>query len=160
VGNVLNSVNVSANVVAGKIRESELPSLTKINQMLSARRENLGEFLASDERGKLIPSFLEDLAKCLWEEQTAMLGELTTLTKGIEHIKEIVAGQQSLAKRSTVLTATEPAKLLETALTMQAGSLERHKIEVVRRFTNNEPVTIDTHKVLQILINLVNNARQ
>jgi signal transduction histidine kinase len=160
VGNVLNSVNVSANVVAGKIRESELPSLAKINQMLHDRRENLGEFLNTDERGKLIPAFLEDLAKCLGEEHAAMLGELSTLSRGIEHIKEIVAGQQSLARRSTVLTATEPAKLLETALTMQAGSLERHKIEIVRKFTGNDPVTIDTHKVLQILINLVNNARQ
>src|SRR6185503_8313677 len=88
------------------------------------------------------------------------LSELATLSRGIEHIKEIVSSQQSLAKRSTVLSDTEPAKLIESALTMQTGSLERHGIEVVRRFESNEPVAIDTHKVLQILINLINNARQ
>jgi signal transduction histidine kinase len=160
VGNVLNSVNVSANVVAGKIRESELPSLAKVSQMLSSRREDLASFLTADERGKLVPSFIEDLAKCLSEEQSAMLSELATLSRGIEHIKEIVSSQQSLAKRSTVLSDTEPAKLIESALTMQTGSLERHGIEVVRRFESNEPAAIDTHKVLQILINLINNARQ
>jgi signal transduction histidine kinase len=159
VGNVLNSVNVSATVVADKLRQSELPSLAKVNQLIQANRQNLATFLTDDARGKLVPDFIADLGQCLAQEQQAMLGELSTLVKGIEHIKEIVTTQQSLARESTVLLPAEPAKLMEAAIAMQGDSLERHGIEVVRQFNCGEPIAMDKHKVLQILINLISNAK-
>ncbi len=159
VGNVLNSVNVSANVVADKLRQSELGSLVKVGEMFREHQPDLGAFLTTDERGKLIPNFINELATCLGEEHQTMLTELTTLAAGIDHIKQIVAAQQSLARKVNVDMPTEPSKLMETALTMQ-GSSSRTDITIVRRLQDIPALPLDQHKVLQILINLIGNATQ
>lgn len=159
VGNVLNSVNVSATVVVEKLRQSEVASLARVGEMITAHQEDLGHFLTADERGKLVPGFIIDLAKCLGEEQSEMLSELSRLAKGIEHIKETVSAQQSLAKKGAVSTVVDPAELMETAMSMQGGALLRHEIEVVRRFEQQSGVLLDSHKVLQVLINLISNAK-
>jgi C4-dicarboxylate-specific signal transduction histidine kinase len=43
---------------------------------------------------------------------------------------------------------------------MNSAAFDRHHIEVVREFADNTPpVRVDRHKVLQILINLLRNAK-
>jgi signal transduction histidine kinase len=42
---------------------------------------------------------------------------------------------------------------------MSAESLARHQIEVVRHFDATPPALLDRHKVLQILVNLISNAK-
>jgi len=159
VGNVLNSVNVSATLVADTLRQSEVPSLARVTQMIGAHRPELGTYITSDERGKMIPDFLAELATCLSDEQRNMLGEIENLSKGIEHIKQVVAAQQSMAKSSSNVNSTvKPADLFETALSIQGQSMTK-SIEFKRNYRHGAAVVIDQHKVLQILINLISNAR-
>ena len=58
---------------------------------------------------------------------------------------------------------TEPvqlSELLEDALRMDATSLERHDIQTIREFDPKmPPINTDKHKVLQILVNLIRNAK-
>ncbi len=69
VGNVLNSVNVSASVALNKVKDSEVSSLVKVGEMLQSNQENLLAFLTSDTRGKHLPSFLIELSECLTLEE-------------------------------------------------------------------------------------------
>src|SRR6185503_2044594 len=62
VGNVLNSVNVSAQVLCEKLRQSELGSLVKAAELIRANMDRLGEYIVSDERGRHIPRFLVEVA--------------------------------------------------------------------------------------------------
>ena len=159
VGNVLNSVNVSATVITNKLKQSEVGSLAKVGEMIREHKQDLASFLTTDERGKMVPEFICDLAKCIGEEQEAMLAELTTLTKGVEHIKQTVCAQQSLARRGSVLSLVRPSELIEMAMTMQGRALVRHEIEVVRELEDVSAFPVDKHKVVQILINLISNAK-
>ena len=160
VGNTLNSVNVSATLIAEKLRRSQVGSLVRLSELVSGHQDNLAEFLTADQRGQLIPGYLADLARCLNQEREAFLSELAHMVHGVEHIKQIVSAQQSLAKaNNTVLGPTEPAKLMESALTIDRSSLERSAIEVIREFEDIPSVVIDEHKVLQILVNLIGNAK-
>jgi signal transduction histidine kinase len=160
VGNVLNSVNVSARLVADKLRLSEVPSLTKVSDMMTQHQPDLGDFLTQDSRGKLIPGFIKELAACLGSEQDAMLAEVTNLSSGIDHIKRIVAAQQSMAKTSQVNSQVKPAALIETAIAMQGtgGDMAKSDIEITRNVIDCPEAMLDQHKVLQILINLISNA--
>ena len=88
-----------------------------------------------------------------------MLGEVENLRKNIEHIKDIVAMQQSYAKVSGVTEAVKPAELIEDTLRMNAGALDRHAIEVVKEIEDVPSIEVDKHKVLQILVNFVRNAK-
>ena len=42
---------------------------------------------------------------------------------------------------------------------MNASALVRHEVQVTSEFEAVPPVTVDKHKVLQILVNLIRNAK-
>jgi PAS domain S-box-containing protein len=161
VGNVLNSINVSASVVTQALRASEVKSLTKAGELIEAHRANLRQFLTTDERGRHLPEFVAAVARCLGEEQRAALAELDVLARGINHLKEIVASQQAHARGAHLLESVDAAALVETALTLQREALERNGIAVERRFATDVPrATLEKHKALQVLMNLIGNANE
>ena len=80
-------------------------------------------------------------------------------SRNIEHIKEVVAMQQSYAKVSGVFENLPAEQLVEDALAMNMGAFERHGVTVEKDFAPAPLVCVDRHKVLQILINLIRNAK-
>jgi C4-dicarboxylate-specific signal transduction histidine kinase len=159
VGNVLNSVNVSAILASDLAQKSKAAGLSRVVALMREHTHDLGEFIASDPRGKHLPVHLGHLADHLKTEQAAIVKELDSLRSNIEHIKDIVTMQQSYAKVAGVHEIVPVVDLLEDSLRMNAGALARHGVEVVRDFEGGPLVNVDKHKVLQILVNLVRNAK-
>ncbi|HZM02519.1 MAG TPA: PAS domain-containing protein, partial [Candidatus Saccharimonadales bacterium] len=160
VGNILNSVSVSATLVGDRLRRSNIGDLRQAAAMLTGQNGRLAEFLTTDPKGKLIPEFLGSVAEDLAEEQVELISEMSSVGENIEHIKEIVAMQQSYAKVSGVYENLAVAGLVEDALRMNTAAFDRHHIELIREFDEHTPlVCVDRHKVLQILINLLRNAK-
>jgi signal transduction histidine kinase len=52
-----------------------------------------------------------------------------------------------------------PDSLVEDALRMTMANLQRHSIEVIRKFETRDVIVAERHKVLQILVNLIRNAQ-
>lgn len=160
VGNVLNSVSVSATVVGDRLRRSKVTNLQRATAMLREKNGHLAEFLTTDPKGKLLPEYLRTAADQLVTEQTELIAEMDSVGLHIEHIKEIVAMQQNYAKVSGVYENLSPTELVEDALRLNVAAFERHHIEMVREFEENLPkICVDRHKFLQILINLLRNAK-
>jgi len=159
VGNVLNSINVSAMVMGDRLRTSRVSNIGKALDLLREHRADLAGFLTDDPKGKLLPSYLETLADHLAAEQMEMLSEMDGLAKNIEHIKEIVAMQQNYARLCGVTEILPLAELVEDAIRMNLGAFDRHSITMTREFDDVPPVSVDKHKVLQILVNLLRNAK-
>jgi C4-dicarboxylate-specific signal transduction histidine kinase len=127
--------------------------------MLREQNGNLTQFLANDPKGQRVPGYLLTLSDQLAAERTSMTEELGQLRKNIEHIKDIVAMQQTYAKVSGVAETVAVAELIEDALRMNASALARHGLEVVREFETGICLLLERHKVLQILVNLIRNAK-
>jgi len=98
VGNVLNSVNVASSCMADSLKKSKAANLSKVVALMREHESDLGAFITSDPKGKQIPGYLSQLAEHLAGEQANTLKELAQLQKNIEHIKEVVTGQQRCAK--------------------------------------------------------------
>ena len=97
IGNVLNSVNISATLVSDRIKIAEgRRARQEWPRCCSSTRPTSGPFISTDERGKHLPAYLAQLSEQLTVEQGATLKELDLLRKNIDHIKEIVVMQQSL----------------------------------------------------------------
>ncbi len=159
VGNVLNSVNISAGILLDRLRGSKVPNLAKAAALLTAQNGSLARFLTEDPQGQKLPGYLAKLGEHLIAENTLLLGEADHLGRHIEHIKEVVAMQQSYAKVSGAFETLPLDQLVEDAIAMNYGAFERHGVSVERRFSPAPPARVDRHKVLQILINLIRNAK-
>jgi Na+/proline symporter/signal transduction histidine kinase len=159
VGNVLNSVNVSLSTVAEIVDRSRVPLLEKTAALLSTHLNDVTRFLSEHPKGKQLPSFLIALSGGLKEEREKLQGEIELLSKNIEHIKVIISVQQSHARVSRLMDQVDVADLVHDALAVNAVGLEQARVRVVHEHEAVPLVTLEKHKVLQILVNLISNAK-
>jgi signal transduction histidine kinase len=161
VGNVLNSVGVSGTLLENLLKGGQGAKLTLVAQLLEEHQADLGRFVSEDARGKKLVPLLKALAGGLEQERQQALAELSALNGGLGHIKELVASQQTYATRVSLREITHLPELIDEALAMTgraAGEFRRLRIE--RRFAEIPPAPVDRHKVLEILVNVIQNARQ
>ena len=160
VGNVLNSVNVSTNLLIERTKASRITAVARISELLKEHEADLGDFISRDPKGRQIPIYLTALSEELGREQKDALDELTQLHGNVNHIKEIVSTQQNYARTVGVTTVEDVAELVEDALRINEAALERHNVSVLRHFDDGLPrIIADRHKVMQILLNLIRNAK-
>ncbi|POA83934.1 DAHL domain-containing protein [Pseudomonas protegens] len=159
VGNVLNSVNICSEVLSRTLRSSKAQGLGKAMQLINQHQDDLGRFFTEDDKGKLLPGYLNQLVEAIATEQQGMGEELAQLARSVDHIKEIVATQQSYAGASRLIEPLRVAELIEDALRMNSGALARHQVTVVKDYGPLPPVMGDKHRMLLILINLISNAK-
>jgi C4-dicarboxylate-specific signal transduction histidine kinase len=159
VGNVLTSVNVSTGVVLNSLKRSSIKGVARLAALLRENEADLGAFMTSDSRGKRVVDYLAQLAEQLSAEQVTAVQELDELQSNIEHINQIVAMQQSYATISGMTEVVDLRDVVEDSLRMNIEALRRHGVELVREFEELPPVNAEKHKILQILVNLVRNAK-
>jgi PAS domain S-box-containing protein len=159
VGNVLNSVNISCSLVADKTQNSKIMDVAQVVELIQAHENDLGNFITNDSRGKQLPDYLAKLTAHLVGEREDILREIGSLVNNIVHIKEIVVMQQNYATASGVVESLSMVDLVEDAIRMNHGAMIRHNVKVVRDFAAVPPILTEKHKVLQILVNLIRNAK-
>lgn len=159
VGNVLNSINIASTCLADGLKKSKAASLHKLVALLREHEHDLGGFFATDPRAAQIPAYLGKLADHLGNEHAEALKELSQLQKRVEHIRDIVTLQQNYARNPGAAQEVRLSELVDDALNINQSSLIRHQIEVARDFPPMPPVRLKKHLLLQILVNLVRNAK-
>lgn len=159
VGNVLNSLNVSATILATGLKQSKAESLGKLSALLAAHSTDLGQFLTEDPKGRRLPEFIASLAAHALEERARLLAEVESLQRNVDHIREIVVMQQAYATMVGIVEPLDAVTLMDDSLRMNAGALLRHDVRVVRNFQPAPQILAERGKVLQILVNLIRNAK-
>jgi PAS domain S-box-containing protein len=159
VGNTLNSINVSCALILDRVKERSFANLAKIPELLRQNTGQLELFLTSNPQGKCIPEYLDVAAQTFQEDQSFLIDELTQLRRHIEHINQIVSMQQSYARVAGLEEALDIRQLIEDAIEINAAGLDRHDVHVRREIESLPLILVDKHKVLQILVNLVSNAK-
>lgn len=159
VGNVLNSVNISAGVVTDQLKNSKSAGLLRLVRLLEDHKDSLASFFTEDERGRTIPAYVQRLAETLDGERLKVLEELGRLNANISHITEIVAAQQNYAGIAGVIESVSLADLVEDAVKIHKTAFSRHHIKLQREYETLPPASVDKHKILQIVVNLLHNAK-
>jgi PAS domain S-box-containing protein len=160
VGNVLNSVNVSTNLLIQEVGNFKVNSVRRVAALMKDHAADLGDFLTNDPKGQRMPQFLWDLSDELGCKQAHALQELHELQAHVDHIKAIVAMQQDYATVGGVITSVRIPELIEDVLRLTESSLDRHGVKVAKQLDQHLPdISVDRHKVLQILVNLTRNAK-
>jgi signal transduction histidine kinase len=161
VGNVLNSVNVAANLASTRAQELSTGDLEMLVKVLEQHQADLVSFVDRDPRGKHLVPFLAELTRALGTQKTSLQDELRSLNQGIEHIAELVRAQQTYAGQKGVFERTALEEQVEAALSISGQILgSSADVEVQRSYEPLPAVKVDRHKLMEILVNVLQNARQ
>ncbi|HEU5077665.1 MAG TPA: PAS domain-containing protein [Opitutaceae bacterium] len=160
IGNAFNSVNTSTALVADQVSKLKVANLGRAVAMIQENLANLPAFITEDPRGKQLPNYLAQLSIQLSREHQSLATEITSLSRSVEHIKNIIAMQQSYVRASSLVEDLAAPDVIMEALQISEASLTRHQVNVVKDFSDTPRVRAARHKVLQILVNLIGNAKQ
>jgi signal transduction histidine kinase len=160
VGNVLNSVNVSASLVEENLARRRASSIAKVATLLTEHEHDLVSLFTGDGRGTQLPQYLRKLAAVIEVEDKQMVGELVSLRGKIDHIRAVIMMQQQFAKTPIGVADTFTLdEVIEDALKIEGTAYEDQEISLHKQLTALPSPVSDRHKILQILTNLLRNAR-
>ncbi len=157
VGNILNSLGIANSTARRAMKSLRLEQLEQAATLLRSNRDTLGAFLTNDERGRHLPEYLPALAGQIASSSRAIQTELDTIEELLRHLRDIVSAQQQVARVGGQYESLRLIEVVETALLVHAA--EFAQIELVREYEELPPISTDRHKLLQILVNLISNAR-
>jgi two-component system, NtrC family, sensor kinase len=157
IGNVLNSLGVSCSLLLSGLRKSRVGNVKRVAQVIRAQGPQLSSFLETDPRGQAFPTYLEQLGEHLSAENAEVRTEAEAIAAHIAHIGEIVAAQQAYARRGGINEEVDVTDLIDQAISFNftAGN----GIALRREYQRVPRLVLDRHKLIQIVANLLSNAR-
>jgi NO-binding membrane sensor protein with MHYT domain len=159
VGNVLNSINVSATLLNEQITKSNIEGLVDLSKLLDEHKNDLINFITKDSKGNQIVDYINSLALCWNDEKKFLYNEIAVLLKNIEHVKNIIAMQQELSKSEGFEQIVDINEIIEEAIAITGLDTSRSEIKINKQYESLHHVLIDKVKLLQILVNLLRNAK-
>ena len=159
VGNVLTSINVSTDILLKTLKKPMVGDVCRIASMFHEHQNNLEAFLTQDSKGKQIPSYLGMVAESLTGSHQTIQSEIDSLVKKVDHIKQVIMSQQDIAHAGNIREAASVEDLMEQGLLMGMPEPEKYGIRVVREYAHVPAIMTDRHHVLQILVNVITNAK-
>jgi signal transduction histidine kinase len=159
VGNVLNSINVSTDTLLKTLKKPMVGDVCRIASLFHEHQNNLQDFLIEDPKGKQIPSYLGLVAESLSGSHQTIQGELDSLVKKVDHIKQVIMSQQGIARAGNIREPVSVEDLMEQAILMALPDPEKYQIQLVREYHEDSTIMTDRHQVLQVLVNLITNAK-
>jgi len=159
VGNVMNSINTSVEMLSENLGKSRIDRIQRVVNLMNDPDETLSELLASDTKGKQIPAYLEKLASHLEAENGKAYAEAESLKANISHVAEIVSMQQTYARLGGMTEEFSLEDLCQDAIKINDAGLVRHGVDLTTEFAELPNICTEKHKALQILVNFVSNAK-
>lgn len=160
IGNVLNSVNTSVQILLERDKEFKLDGINELSLLFNKNKDNLEGFLKNDRIGQHVPQYLEQFAKYIVSERSFYREELASLNNKVSHIKKIVSMQQALSGGTSMAEPTDVIRLIEEALMINAENIEKFGIVIEKEYSFCPTINIDRVRIIQILVNLIKNATE
>lgn len=160
VGNILNSVMLSGEEIARMAKNSKVTGLNKANELMRSNVQDLGNFFTNNEKGKMLPQYYEKIGVALTEETQLIGSEASKLNEKLAMIKDVIATQQAYARAEVYVENVNVVAVIEDALRVQETLLRKAGVSVVRNFQDIPSCSLHKSKFLQVLTNLIQNAKE
>lgn len=157
VGNILNSINASTSTINETLQNSQIRNLEKANKLL---REQIDDFVLEDPKKKMLLEYFLKIEEPIKKEYEHLTRQKNRLREKVNLIADVISAQQDLSKADVVTHEVDIQKLFENTLTLHAGSIERHGLTIEEEYEDVPPIMVEKTKVMHILFNLLNNAKE
>ncbi len=99
VGNVLNSINVSAFGLRDRLQRSKAERVLIAANRLRDHQADLARYLADDPKGRLLPDYLAETAKEQLERDQLLTREAESICSFVDHVSQIRSRTSSRRRR-------------------------------------------------------------
>ncbi len=161
VGNLLNSVSVSAEEIRSAAADAASSGFARASALLAEHAADLPGFFAHDPRSALLPDYFAKTSAVLSQELERVQAEATELLDRTSLIRESIRSLQDHARAGQDQLLRERfdlADLVLAALEIQRPHLERHSVSVRQELGELPAVVAPRSKLVHVLVNLVKNA--
>jgi NO-binding membrane sensor protein with MHYT domain len=159
IGNVLNHVQTSAEMLKEHMTHTRLKGLRETANLLQEQAENKEQFFISDPRAQHFPLYFSLLADQWEHEKTFFDKEFNALLEQVLHIKNVIHTQQLMIQPGDFLEGIQWDSILDDALSLYTHTFKTHGIQVMRELHYSTSFLANKTKVLQIVVNLIQNAK-
>lgn len=159
IGNVLNSVNVAAEIAKENLRTLTFDRVRESVLMIETHLSSATEYLTQDEKGKLILDYLKYFASTSKKINQVACNELDSLTNHIKHMRNIISTQQVFTRVSGLSDRIRVEDAIDEALQISRNTLLELSIIVEKKSAEEIFIVTDKSKLFQILVNLIQNAK-
>lgn len=159
IGNILNSVNISAELIKRNIQELDIDTIINAIQLINEHLPLQKNYLTDDPKGKLIPAYFVESKKIIEVNSGIVNKEIARLNEKINHIKEIVSIQNTFSGVSKMIEEVSLSEIINAAVLVIEDSLKKNGIEIEKNYDSVFTMQTDKNKIMQILLNLLQNAR-
>jgi signal transduction histidine kinase len=160
VGNVLNSVGVTTQNMKSRISQSKMASFQPLIELIERQGDRLPDFIANDPKGQKLPAYMSALGSHLCDDHQLLTTGLNDLERHVQHIQDIINLQQDYHRTVGLTEKVDVVEVIDDAIALNKAAVERHGICVEKDLEPISLVVLDRHKLLQILTNLIINAKQ
>lgn len=160
IGNVLNSLNVSAQMVQSQVSElkTDGPGLIS-NAIAEYKAKGCSDpFFKEHPVGKELESYLLTLGQRLEKDKNALQEEVSYLQQKIEHIKTIFSAQRDMAKHTDLVETIQVRTVVEELLLMAFAAEEVEDVTISNEIEESIVIETSKNKFIEIVVNLVRNA--
>lgn len=159
IGNILNSISVSAHMMDNAVKNAPFEDILKANELLELNIEKLGNFIQNDKKGKMLMQYYLKLGESMKELQGQLLNNVNRLNLKLGSVNEIISAQQNYAGVASQPEEISIVAILEDALKVHAVSLDKYRITIERDYSAHPRLVAQRAKLFYIFVNLINNAR-
>ena len=156
VGNVINSIIISTQIINQQARGSKLGSLARANKAL----DNVltPEIRAANPRAEQLLNYYQLVGKMLKDESDDMLENIGRIEERINVINDVITAQQDFISGSFAAEPMPLEHVVNDALNIFEASFERNEVTPTVQFNAYPRVYLQKIKLIHVLINIFKNA--
>lgn len=151
VGNALNTVGVTAQVVRSSLANTE--SIDRLHRVASLVETGQADPAA-------VSKFLRAMARKAAKDATTLTQDMARLAGAVEHVANVVSAQQAHARSRGVVETVSIQTILDDVLPLTRPKLDALNVKVITLGDPEATLTTERHQVVQVLENLVRNGAE
>ncbi len=146
VGNTLNSIKITIDLLKRKYEHSRVPSLKKVYQLFLDNADNLTDYLKNDPKGANLLHYFEKLSNELLCYEERNIASINDLEEKISFLEEFVRMQESFSENINVFEEFSIKHLIENTLEFFLHDFKKGKIELLKELVDFR-VVLDRSKL-------------
>lgn len=160
IGNIVNSVGISAHVISEIIDHSKIDSLIQATDLLNKNKSSAAEFFSHPTKGQALIEYLNIVGSSLLGDNQKLKNEIQLILNKIDLMIGVVRSQQAYAKGQFMTETFQISALCHELINMISSMVTRENIKIIETYNNVPDVETDRVKISHVIINLLKNAKE